>query len=58
MAARRASAIAFAPHYAVPQALDQSGIDALIHAFAAGAQRALTLVLTSLKSTPLTATCL
>jgi 2,4-dienoyl-CoA reductase-like NADH-dependent reductase (Old Yellow Enzyme family) len=36
------SAIAFAPHYAVPQALDQSGIDALIHAFAAGAQRALT----------------
>jgi 2,4-dienoyl-CoA reductase-like NADH-dependent reductase (Old Yellow Enzyme family) len=34
------SAIAFAPHYAVPQPLDQSGIDAIIHAFAASAQRA------------------
>ncbi len=36
------SAIAFAPHYAVPQPLDQSGIDAIVRAFAVGAQRALT----------------
>jgi 2,4-dienoyl-CoA reductase-like NADH-dependent reductase (Old Yellow Enzyme family) len=36
------SAVAFAPHYAVPQPLDQSGIDAIIRAFAVGAQRALT----------------
>jgi len=35
------SAIAFAPRYAVPQPLDQSGIDALIQAFAQAAQRAL-----------------
>ena len=35
------SAVAFAPHYAVPQALDQAGIAAVIHAFAQGAQRAL-----------------
>lgn len=34
------SAIAFAPHYGVPQALDQAGIDAVIAAFAAAAVRA------------------
>lgn len=34
------SAIAFAPHYGVPQALDQVGIDAVIAAFAAAAVRA------------------
>jgi 2,4-dienoyl-CoA reductase-like NADH-dependent reductase (Old Yellow Enzyme family) len=34
------SAVAFAPHYAVPQALDQSGIDALVKAFAQAARRA------------------
>jgi 2,4-dienoyl-CoA reductase-like NADH-dependent reductase (Old Yellow Enzyme family) len=36
------SAIAFSPDYAVPQALDRSGIDAVIAAFAQGAERALT----------------
>lgn len=35
------SAIAFAPHYAVPQALDQPGIAAIVDAFAKAAQRAL-----------------
>jgi len=35
------SALAFAPHYAVPQALDQAGIAAVLRAFAQGAQRAL-----------------
>ena len=35
------SAIPFAPHYGVPQALDQSGIDAVIAAFAQAAQHAL-----------------
>jgi len=34
------SAIAFAPNYATPQALDQAGIDAIIQAFAQAAQRA------------------
>ena len=36
------SPIAFAPHYAVPQPLDQTGIDAIVRAFARSAQRALT----------------
>jgi 2,4-dienoyl-CoA reductase-like NADH-dependent reductase (Old Yellow Enzyme family) len=36
------SAIAFSPQYAVPQALDQQGIDTVIAAFAQAAQRALT----------------
>ena len=35
------SAVAFAPHYAVPQALDQSGIDAIVQAFSRAAKRAL-----------------
>jgi 2,4-dienoyl-CoA reductase-like NADH-dependent reductase (Old Yellow Enzyme family) len=35
------SAIAFSPAYAVPQALDQSGIDAIIAAFAHATHRAL-----------------
>ncbi|MFZ1011782.1 MAG: NADH:flavin oxidoreductase/NADH oxidase [Terracidiphilus sp.] len=35
------SPIAFAPHYAVPQPLDQAGIDSVIHAFARAAKRAL-----------------
>jgi 2,4-dienoyl-CoA reductase-like NADH-dependent reductase (Old Yellow Enzyme family) len=35
------SAIAFSPTYAVPQALDQAGIDAVIEAFRLGARRAL-----------------
>jgi 2,4-dienoyl-CoA reductase-like NADH-dependent reductase (Old Yellow Enzyme family) len=35
------SPIAFAPHYAVPQPLDQAGIDVIVRAFAASAQRAL-----------------
>lgn len=34
------SPIAFAPHYATPQPLDQSGIDAIVQAFANAAQRA------------------
>lgn len=34
------SAVAFSPQYAVPEALDQPGIDAIIAAFAQGAQRA------------------
>ncbi|HUB31239.1 MAG TPA: hypothetical protein VL967_16150, partial [Terracidiphilus sp.] len=34
------SSIRFAPHYSVPQALDQAGIDAVIHAFARSAHRA------------------
>jgi 2,4-dienoyl-CoA reductase-like NADH-dependent reductase (Old Yellow Enzyme family) len=34
------SAIAFAPHYAVPEALDQTGIDRIIRAFARAAERA------------------
>jgi 2,4-dienoyl-CoA reductase-like NADH-dependent reductase (Old Yellow Enzyme family) len=34
------SAIAFAPHYAVPQALDLAGIAAIVSAFAQAAQRA------------------
>jgi 2,4-dienoyl-CoA reductase-like NADH-dependent reductase (Old Yellow Enzyme family) len=36
------SAIAFSPTYAVPQALDQAGIDATVEAFRLAAQRALT----------------
>jgi 2,4-dienoyl-CoA reductase-like NADH-dependent reductase (Old Yellow Enzyme family) len=36
------SAIAFSPAYAVPQALDQTGIDAIIEAFRRAAGRALT----------------
>ena len=36
------STIAFSPQYAVPEALDQAGIDASIAAFGHGAQRALT----------------
>jgi len=36
------SAIAFSPSYAVPAALDQAGIDAIIDAFRQAAQRALT----------------
>jgi 2,4-dienoyl-CoA reductase-like NADH-dependent reductase (Old Yellow Enzyme family) len=35
------SAIAFSPTYAIPQALDQAGIDATIQAFRLAAQRAL-----------------
>jgi 2,4-dienoyl-CoA reductase-like NADH-dependent reductase (Old Yellow Enzyme family) len=35
------SAIAFAPHYAVPAALDKSGIDAIVEAFRLAARRAL-----------------
>jgi 2,4-dienoyl-CoA reductase-like NADH-dependent reductase (Old Yellow Enzyme family) len=35
------SAISFAPHYAEPQPLDQSGIDAIVRVFAAAAQRAI-----------------
>ena len=35
------SAIAFSPSYAVPRALDQAGIDAVIEAFRLGARRAL-----------------
>jgi 2,4-dienoyl-CoA reductase-like NADH-dependent reductase (Old Yellow Enzyme family) len=35
------SAIPFAPHYGVPQALDQPGIDAIVQAFAHAAKRAL-----------------
>jgi 2,4-dienoyl-CoA reductase-like NADH-dependent reductase (Old Yellow Enzyme family) len=35
------SALAFAPDYAVPQALDQAGIAAVVDAFAAAAHRAL-----------------
>lgn len=35
------SPIAFAPHYAVPEPLDQAGIDAIVRAFALSAQRAL-----------------
>jgi 2,4-dienoyl-CoA reductase-like NADH-dependent reductase (Old Yellow Enzyme family) len=35
------SAIAFAPDYAVPQPLDQAGIDAVVRAFALAARRAL-----------------
>ncbi len=34
------SALAFAPNYGVPQPLDQAGIDAVIAAFAAAAERA------------------
>jgi len=34
------SPIAFAPHYAQPQALDQGGIDAIVHAFEGAARRA------------------
>lgn len=34
------SAVAFAPNYAVPKALDQAGIDAIIEAFRQGARRA------------------
>lgn len=34
------SALAFAPHYALPQALDQAGINAVILAFAQAARRA------------------
>jgi 2,4-dienoyl-CoA reductase-like NADH-dependent reductase (Old Yellow Enzyme family) len=36
------SALAFSPTYAVPQALDQSGIDAVVEAFRQAASRALT----------------
>jgi 2,4-dienoyl-CoA reductase-like NADH-dependent reductase (Old Yellow Enzyme family) len=36
------SAIAFSPRYAMPQALDQAGIDAIVAAFAQAAHRALT----------------
>ncbi len=35
------SAIPFSPNYAVPRALDQAGIDAVIHAFAQAAHRAI-----------------
>ncbi len=35
------SAVAFAPDYAMPQALDQAGIDAVVEAFAQAARRAL-----------------
>jgi 2,4-dienoyl-CoA reductase-like NADH-dependent reductase (Old Yellow Enzyme family) len=35
------SNVPFAPHYGTPRPLDQSGIDAVIHAFAAAARRAL-----------------
>jgi 2,4-dienoyl-CoA reductase-like NADH-dependent reductase (Old Yellow Enzyme family) len=35
------SAIAFAPHYATPRALDQAGIDAVVEAFRLAAGRAL-----------------
>lgn len=35
------SAVAFAPHFAVPRALDQSGIDAVVEAFRRSARRAL-----------------
>jgi 2,4-dienoyl-CoA reductase-like NADH-dependent reductase (Old Yellow Enzyme family) len=35
------SALAFSPDYAVPQALDQAGIDAVVEAFGQAAQRAL-----------------
>jgi 2,4-dienoyl-CoA reductase-like NADH-dependent reductase (Old Yellow Enzyme family) len=34
------SVIAFAPHYAVPEALDEAGIDTIIGAFARAAERA------------------
>lgn len=34
------SDIPFAPHYSTPRPLDQAGIDAIIHAFAAAARRA------------------
>ncbi len=34
------SAIAFAPHYGVPRVLDQAGIDEIVAAFAAAAERA------------------
>jgi 2,4-dienoyl-CoA reductase-like NADH-dependent reductase (Old Yellow Enzyme family) len=34
------SAIAFSPHYAVPQALDQSGIDGVVEAFRQATRRA------------------
>jgi 2,4-dienoyl-CoA reductase-like NADH-dependent reductase (Old Yellow Enzyme family) len=34
------SAIAFAPHYAVPEALDEAGIDAVVEAFDKAARRA------------------
>lgn len=33
-------AIPFAPHYSIPKPLDQAGIDAVVHAFAAAARRA------------------
>ncbi len=36
------SAVAFSPKYAVPHALDQAGIDAIVAAFARAARRALT----------------
>jgi len=36
------SALAFAPNYAVPQALDQTGIDAIVEAFRQATRRALT----------------
>ncbi|MGH9598536.1 MAG: NADH:flavin oxidoreductase/NADH oxidase [Terracidiphilus sp.] len=35
------SAVAFGPHYAVPQALDQAGIDEIVEAFRRAARRAL-----------------
>ena len=35
------SAIAFAPHYAIPTALDQAGIDAVVEAFRLASRRAL-----------------
>jgi 2,4-dienoyl-CoA reductase-like NADH-dependent reductase (Old Yellow Enzyme family) len=34
------SRIPFAPHYALPQSLDQAGIDVIVHAFALAARRA------------------
>jgi 2,4-dienoyl-CoA reductase-like NADH-dependent reductase (Old Yellow Enzyme family) len=34
------SAVAFAPHYGVPAALDKAGIDAIVEAFRQGARRA------------------
>src|SRR3954468_2416247 len=35
------SAIPFSPNYAVPQALDQAGIDAVVHAFVQATNRAI-----------------
>ena len=45
------------PNYAVPQPLDQAGIDAIVRAFAAAAHAPSPPASTSSKSTPPTATC-